>query len=407
MKDNFISYVDLSKQWKQERKDLLNLLDKTLSEGMYVGGQQVSKLEKNIAKFLNVKYVVSLNSGTDALTLALHCLGLKKNDEVITPPNSFIASTAVITHLGLKPRFVDVLDDQNIDPSQIEKNITKKTKAIMPVHLTGRICRMKDILKIAKKYNLKVIEDSADTIGYTIDKKDAGKYSNVTTNSFYASHIINGAGTGGIACFNDYKLYQRAKLLRGWGRSSATFNESESINKRFNVKISGIDYDAKYIFSDLGYNFLPSEISAAFALEQIKKLKKNISIRNKNFDYLKDFFSKYKSFLKLPEQNNGVKTPWLAFPLVIKKNKFFNRKKLQIFFEKNNIQTRTIFTGNILKQPVMKNKIYKKHKNCNEVANDVMKNGILLGCHQGMSKSDLKYITNTFKKFLKYENIKN
>ena len=137
MKDSFINYIDLSKQWKHERKDLLRLLDKNLSKGIYVGGDQVLKLEKDIAKFLNVKYVISLNSGTDALTLALHCLGLKKNDEVITPPNSFIASTAVVTHLGLKPQFVDILDDQNIDPSQIEKNITKKTKVIMPVHLTG------------------------------------------------------------------------------------------------------------------------------------------------------------------------------------------------------------------------------------------------------------------------------
>ena len=103
------------------------MLDQTLAEGHYVGGDKVVNLEKNIAKYLNVKYVISLNSGTDALTLALHCLGLK-NDEVITPPNSFIASTAVIAHLGLKPKFVDVLDDQNIDPNQIEKNITKKPK---------------------------------------------------------------------------------------------------------------------------------------------------------------------------------------------------------------------------------------------------------------------------------------
>ena len=373
-----------------------------------IDGKKVKELEKTVSNIFGKKYGLMVNSGSSANLLALSSFNFKKGSEIITPNLTFSTTVAPIYQLGLIPHFIGVEKNKFIaDPLQIEKCINKKTVALMIPNLLGNIADWKKINKIAKKYNLKVIEDSADTIGYTIDKKDAGKYSNVTTNSFYASHIINGAGTGGIACFNNYKLYQRAKLLRGWGRSSATFNESESINKRFNVKISGIDYDAKYIFSDLGYNFLPSEISAAFALEQIKKLKKNISIRNKNFDYLKDFFSKYKSFLKLPEQNNGVKTPWLAFPLVIKKNKFFNRKKLQIFFEKNNIQTRTIFTGNILKQPVMKNRIYKKHKNCNEVANDVMKNGILLGCHQGMSKSDLKYITNTFKKFLKYENIKN
>ena len=189
--------------------------------------------------------------------------------------------------------------------------------------------------------------------------------------------------------------------MRGWGRSSATFNESESQEKRFKVKVSGIDYDAKYIFSELGYNFLPSEISAAFALEQLKKLKNNIKIRNRNFKKLEQFFENYKHFFKLPEQYKNVITPWLAFPLVIKKNKFFNRKELQIYFEKNNIQTRTIFTGNILKQPVMKNKIYKYNPRCNEVANDVMKNGILLGCHQGLTLNDVDMICSKFKNFLK------
>ena len=286
------------------------------------------------------------------------------------------------------------------DVSQIEKCINKKTVALMIPNLLGNIADWKSISRIAKKYKLKVIEDSADTIGYLVNGKNLGNCSDISTNSFYASHIINGAGTGGIACFNDYKLYEKAKLLRGWGRSSATFNESESANKRFNIKISGIDYDAKYVFSDLGYNFLPSEISAAFALEQLKKLKKNIEIRNRNFEYLKKFFSNYENLFKLPEQYKGVKTPWLAFPLVVKKNKFFTRKKLQIFFEKNNIQTRTIFTGNILRQPVMKNRVHKKHPNCAKISDDVMKNGILLGCHQGMIKSDLAYICKTFEKFI-------
>ena len=312
---------------------------------------------------------------------------------------------APIYQLGLIPHFVGAVENKFVsDCSQIEKCINKKTVALMIPNLLGNIADWKKIYKIANKYKLKIIEDSADTIGYKVNNKNLGKYSDVTTNSFYASHIINGAGTGGIVCFNDYKLYEKAKLLRGWGRSSAVFNESENANKRFNVKVSGIDYDAKYIFSDLGYNFLPSEISAAFALEQIKKLKNNISIRNRNFEYLKKFFSNYKKYFKLPEQYNGVKTPWLAFPLVIKKNKKFTRKKMQIFFERNRIQTRTIFTGNILKQPVMKNRIYMKHPKCDKIADDVMKNGILLGCHQGMNKKELNYICSTFKRFIGNEN---
>ena len=367
-----------------------------------IDGKKVKELEKKVSKIFGKKYGLMVNSGSSANLLALASFKFKKGSEVITPNLTFSTTVAPIYQLGLIPHFIGVEENKFIaDPSQIEKCINSKTVALMIPNLLGNIADWKKIQKIAKKYNLKVIEDSADTIGYTINKKNVGSCSDITTNSFYASHIINGAGTGGIACFNDYKLYQRAKLLRGWGRSSATFNESESANKRFNVKVSGINYDAKYIFSDLGYNFLPSEISAAFALEQIKKLKNNISIRNKNFDYLKKFFGNYKKYFKLPEQNKGVKTPWLAFPLVIKKNKIFDRKKLQIYFEKNNIQTRTIFTGNILRQPVMKGKNFRKHKNCYKVADDVMKNGILLGCHQGMVKSDLDYICNSFKKFIR------
>jgi len=373
------------------KNDSLSLID----------GKKVKLLEKTVSKIFGKKFGLMVNSGSSANLLALSSFDFKKGSEIITPNLTFSTTVAPIYQLGLVPYFVGVEKNKFIaDPKHIEKCINKKTVALMIPNLLGNIADWKKINKIAKKYKLKIIEDSADTIGYTFHGKNTSKLSDIVTNSFYASHIINGAGSGGIVCFNDYKLYQRAKLLRGWGRSSATFNESENSSKRFNVKISGIDYDAKYIFSDFGYNFLPSEISAAFALEQIKKLKNNISIRNKNFEYLKKFFSKFQNYFHLPEQYAGVKTPWLAFPLVIKENKKFSRKQMQIYFEQNNIQTRTIFTGNILKQPVMKNRYYKKHPKCDSIANDVMKNGILLGCHQGMVKKELDYICNKFKKFI-------
>ena len=373
------------------KNDSLSLID----------GKKVKLLEKTVSKIFGKKFGLMVNSGSSANLLALSSFNFKKGSEIITPNLTFSTTVAPIYQLGLVPYFVGVEKNKFIaDPKHIEKCINKKTVALMIPNLLGNIADWKKINKIAKKYKLKIIEDSADTIGYTFHGKNTGKLSDIATNSFYASHIINGAGSGGIACFNDYKLYQRAKLLRGWGRSSATFSESENPSKRFNVKISGIDYDAKYIFSDFGYNFLPSEISAAFALEQIKKLKNNINIRNKNFKYLKNFFSRFQNYFHLPEQYAGVKTPWLAFPLVIKENKKFNRKQMQIYFEKNNIQTRTIFTGNILKQPVMKNRYYKKHPKCDSIANDVMKNGILLGCHQGMVKKELDYMCNKFQKFI-------
>lgn len=378
------------------KKNSLNLID----------GPNVKILEEKIAKIFGKKYGLMVNSGSSANLLSLASFKFKKGSEIITPTLTFSTTVAPIYQLGLIPHFIGVLENKFIaDVNQIEKCINKKTVAIMIPNLLGNIPEWAKIFKIANKYNLKIIEDSADTIGYTINNRINGNYSDITTNSFYASHIISGAGFGGIACFNDKKIYETAKLLRGWGRSSATFNESEKIEDRFNIKISGIEYDKKYIFSELGYNFLPSEISAAFALEQIKKLKKNIKIREYNFNYLKKFFSNYSNFFKLPEIHKDVKTPWLAFPLVIKNNKKFNRSSMQIFFEKHNIQTRTIFTGNILKQPIMKNLKYKKHKNSNLVSNDVMKNGILLGCHQGLKQFELDYICQIFKKFFKVKNL--
>ena len=378
------------------KNNSLNLID----------GPHVKKLEKKVANMFGKKYGLMVNSGSSANLLALSSFRFKKGSEIITPSLTFATTVAPIYQLGLIPHFIGAVENKFLaDPDQIEKSINKKTVAIIIPNLLGNIADWKKINKIAKKYNLKIIEDSADTIGYTVNKKNLGNLSDITTNSFYASHIINGAGSGGIACFNNYKLYQHAKLLRGWGRSSATFNESEKIEDRFDVKISGIQYDKKYIFSQLGYNFLPSEISAAFALEQIKKLKKNISLRERNFQYLKNFFRKYSKYFKLPETYSKVRTPWLAFPLVIRENKKFNRKQLQIFYEKNHVQTRTIFTGNILRQPIMKNLKYRSHKNSGKIANDVMKNGILLGCHQGLKIYDLNYITKMFLKFAKLKNL--
>ena len=378
------------------KKNSLSLID----------GKNVKNLEKKVSKIFGKKYGLMVNSGSSANLLALSSMNFKKGSEIITPSLTFSTTIAPIYQLGLVPHFIGVLENKFVaNINQIQKCINKKTVAIMIPNLLGNIPDWKEISKIANKYNLKVIEDSADTIGYKVNNKVYGKFSDVVTNSFYASHIINGAGFGGIVCFNDYNLYKKAKLLRGWGRSSAVFNESEDIEKRFNVKISGIQYDKKYIFSELGYNFLPSEISAAFALEQLKKLSKNISIRNKNFQFLKNFFREYSKYFKLPESYSNVKTAWLAFPLVIKKNNKFNRRQLQIFLEKNKIQTRTIFTGNILKQPIMKNLRYKKHSKSQSVSNDVMENGILIGCHQGLKYIDLLNITKVFKKFVKYKSL--
>jgi CDP-6-deoxy-D-xylo-4-hexulose-3-dehydrase len=348
-----------------------------------------------------------VNSGSFANLLALASFKFKKGSESITPTLTFSTTIAPIYQLGLVPHFIDVERSSFVSRiDQIEKCINKKTVAIMIPNLLGNVPNWRAIHKIGKKYKLKIIEDSADTIGYTFNNKNFGKYSDITTNSMYASHIITGAGFGGIACFNDKKLYNQAKLLRGWGRSSAVFNESEGINLRFNKKVDGIPYDGKYIFSEMGYNFLPSEISAAFALEQLKKLKANINTRVKNFDKICSYFKKYKNLFILPTEFKGLKTGWLAFPLIIRNESKIVRKNLQIFLEKNGIQTRTIFTGNILRQPIMKSQFYKKCKDSTINSDNVMRNGILIGCHHGLTNKDIKYMLSKFDSFFTKSRLK-
>ena len=212
-----IPYVNLSAQWREERSELLPIIESVFSKGQFVGGQAIDTFEHKISEYCKVKYCVSLNSGTDALTLALFLSGVRKGDEVITPPNSFIASTAVICHLGATPVFVDVESDQNIDVHKIEAAITKKTKVLMPVHLTGRICEMTAIKQIASKYKLKIIEDAAQAIGSMYDNQKGGSFGDIGCFSTHPLKNLNASGDGGFITTNDENVFLQAKSLVNHG----------------------------------------------------------------------------------------------------------------------------------------------------------------------------------------------
>jgi len=382
-------------------KEEIAAVNKVLKNNLaLMDGPLTKKFETEVANIFGKKYGVMVNSGSSANLIALAALDLPKGGEVITPALTFATTVAPIYQCGLVPHFVDVEYGEFITDAQtIAQAINDKTVAIMVPNLLGNVCDWKDIKRIADIHGLKIIEDCADTIGYRYnDSKDGttGKYNDLVTTSFYASHIITAAGLGGMVCTNDKKLVDKLKLLRGWGRSSAVFNESEAIEKRFNTKVDGIDYDSKFIFTDIGYNFLPSEISAAFGLEQLKKLPKFKDIRRRNFQYLYDFFEPYMDNYWMGRPGHGhASTPWLAYPLVLEDNAPFTRKEMQIHFEKNNVQVRTIFTGNITRQPVMKNMKWKGEKEF-PIADHVMKNGMLIGAHQGMTLKEIDHICKVF-----------
>ena len=369
------------------KKQKLNLMN----------SKNVKKFESKIARLFDKKYGLMVNSCSSANLLALSALNLPKGSEIITPCLTFSTTISPIIQLGLIPSLVDInLDTLLINEDCIEEMITKKTRAMIIPNLIGNIPNLIKIKQICKKYNLYFIEDSADTIDSFYSNKRSGSYSDISTTSFYASHVITCAGSGGMLCTNNEKFYKKALIQRGWGRNSTLFGENEDVKYRFKSKNS---YDEKYLFTDLGYNFIPTEISAAFGLEQIKKLKKLSLNRKKNFKILHNFFSKKKKYFKVPSINKKVDNIWLAFPLLVNTKKF-TRNELQIFLEKNNIQTRTIFTGNIMKQPGYINQKFKKNKFGYSNSDYVMENGILLGCHQSMKKKEIEYMIFKVNEFL-------
>ena len=380
----------------------INAVIKTLKKTTQMG-ESVSVFEKKVSKIFSKKYGLMVNSGSSALILALKVMNFKKGSEIIAPSLNFGTAVSSIMLNNLNPILVDCkIDTLQIDPNKIEKRISKKTKAILVPNLIGNIPDWKKIRKIANKYKLMIIEDSADTLGGMVDGKSTGIYSDISITSFYGSHIISCAGNGGMFLTNNKDFFSRAKVLRSWGRMSTLIKDSENINRRLNVKLKGFDYDKKFIFSEVGYNFEPSEIGASFGLVQLKKFKHFSNVRNRNFKLHYDFFKKLKNYFIVPKIEKNVKTNFLAYPIILKNNVNFSRKKFQIYLEKNNIQTRPIFSGNILRHPAFRNLISSKNKlNSFKNSDYIMKNGLLIGCHQGLNKKKIEYIHSKIQKFLK------
>ncbi len=382
-------------------KEELERVVKVLEEHRSIVGQETTAFEKSVAKIYNKKYGVMVNSGSSAILVAFEILNLKKGSEVITPLLTFATTVGPIVMKGLVPVFVDVEPGTyNINVDEIEKLITKKTKALMIPLLLGNSGDIKKLQQLAKKYKLYFIEDSCDTLGAKFAGKPTGSYSDISITSFYGSHIITAGGGGGIIMMNKPEWRDRAKVLRGWGRTSSLFGESEDIAIRFKGKIGNIPYDAKFIFDEIGYNFMPMEIGSAFGNAQLKKLPTFRKTREKNFATLYAFFKKYEHFFILPKQHPKLATQWLAFPLTLRKNAPFERLQLATHLEKANIQTRPIFTGDITKQPGFKKMTYRKPQGKYTATEEVMKRGIVFGCHHGLEKQHIDRIQEVFTSFL-------
>lgn len=377
-------------------------------EGNTALGEKTKEFENKIATLFGKKFGIMVNSGSSANLLAFELLNLPKGSEVITPLLTFSTVVAPIIQKGLVPVFCDVdVETLQINIDQLEKVITKKTRALMIPSLMGNIPDLIRLRKIADKHKLFLVEDSCDTLGAKIKGVPTGKYSDISVTSFYGSHIINGAGGGGMICVNDPAWAERLLVLRGWGRRSSLFGEksdSELLKNRFRSKIGGVPYDEKFVFSEIGYNFLPLEISSAFALEQLKKITNFKAIREKNWKILEKYFQNKNEYFKIAKKTPDTENVWLAFPVFIKADAPFDRYEMVEFLENHNIQTRPVFTGNLLKQPGFKKfkhrAPFKDYKNTNYI----MERSFVIGSHHGLNDEQIQYVKEIINKFLlKYE----
>lgn len=382
----------------QEEK---NAVLHSLENGWLASGPNVSLFEKKVTRLFGKKYGVAVNSGSSANLLALHALGMKDGSEVITPACTFATTVSEIVNNRLIPVFVDsVIARYTINEDLVEQAVGPKTKAILVPQLVGGICDMEKLNKIAKKHHLYLIDDSCDTFAPTLKGKTVASYANVSTTSFYGSHIITACGMGGMIMTDNPSLREKLIILRDWGRVG---NDQEAFEKRFSLKIDRIPYDAKFLYTEFGYNLKINEASAAFGLAQLKRLPGFIRQRERNFSELLKFFLRFENWFYTPRLIRGATTNWLAFPLCIKEGAPFKRYDLLKHLEADGIQTRVIFSGNITRHPVYKKNNYSwKIASPLTNADYIMANGFLLGCHQGMGNKEVNYIASSFKKFQKF-----
>lgn len=364
-----IPYVDLKQQYIKERKNLLKIIDRALKKDKWVGGDEVEKFEKKISKICKTKYCVALNSGTDALTLGLHLLGVRRGDEVITPANSFIASTAVIVHLGAKPVFIDVKKDQNIDEDKIEEKITKKTKAIMPVHLTGRMCAMDKIIKISKKYKIPVIEDCAQSILSSYKNRMSGSWGDVGCFSAHPLKNLNAIGDAGYLTTNNKSIYKKVKNLRTHG-----MDQSRDDIKSF------------------GYVSRMDNIQAAILNYRLLNLKNIIEKRRKNVN----LYLKYLNLKKIdfPLEKDYEFNTYHTF--VIQVN---NRDNLKNYLNTRKIETAIHYPTPIHLQSASKFLNYKRGSFPETESQS--KKILTLPIHQYLKKKDIFRIAKSINEFLK------
>src|SRR3990167_2121149 len=332
----------------REIRAIIKSINKSRKTGNWQTASEAKKMEVETARFLGVKYGILTNSGSSAGLLALSALELPKGSEVIISAVTFPTIFNIILQCNLVPVVVDAkVGTYNFDVDEVECAITKKTKAVIAVHAVGNPCDMPRLMKVAKKYNVKIIEDNCDGWGSTISGKKVGSFGDISITSFHAAHIVS-MGVGGGVFTNDPVVAGRVRQYRDWGRQANT-----TVHRR--VRGLPLDYNPRFIYDKIGYNFQILELQAAMGRVQLRKAKEIKRLRKKNFDYLYEHLMGVGDLI-MPDWNKDADVCWFAFPLSVG---FDHRGKLVAHLEKSGIETRSMFSGNITKHPAYKNSIFR------------------------------------------------
>ncbi len=390
--------------------DIQSLVDASLDFWLTTG-RFAAQFEKEFARFFNLRHAVLVNSGSSANLLALTCLTspsldkrqLKPGDEVITVATGFPTTVNPIFQNNLTPVFVDVkIPTYNIDISQLQDALSPKTRAVMLAHTLGNPFELEAVTAFCKKHNLWLVEDCCDAVGATYNGQMVGSFGSLSTVSFYPAHHIT-MGEGGAVLTNEPKLKKLLESFRDWGRDCwCEPGKDNTCGKRFDWQLGNLPpgYDHKYTYSHLGYNLKATDMQAAVGVSQLKKLPGFIEQRRENFTYLFNRLEHFKDFFILPQPTVNANPSWFGFPLYVRPEAPFTRDEAVQWLNTNNIGTRLLFGGNLVRQPAYAGQNYRIIGNL-EKSDEVMKRVFWIGVYPGLTQAMLDYVYEMFKKLCK------
>lgn len=394
-----------------DEDELTNAVEAVL-DGWWTEGRFAKEFEREFSKFLGVRYVTLVNSGSSAnlvafASLTAHNLGkkaIKRGAEVITVAAAFPTTVSPIIQFGCTPVFVDV-DAKTINATarSIRKALTKKTRAIMMAHTLGNPLPLDEIMKIVRDNDLWFIEDCCDALGSLYGGKMVGTFGHIATFSFYPAHHMT-MGEGGAVVTNNPFMYRGQRQFRDWGRDCwCATGEDDTCRRRFGWKMGKLPmgYDHKFIYSEVGYNLKLTDMQAAIGLAQLKKLPYFIKKRQKNYQILYNHLKKYKKYFTLQEAENHSEPSWFGFMITLTDCAPFTRDILVHFLESRGIVTRGFYAGNLLKHPGYLNLPHYRISQSLNVSDTIAEKGFWIGVFPGLTDAMIHYMCDSFDEFMR------